>query len=80
MDVGWRAIAQALVRPLAIVELDVAVEPVCDRRPGLVVVPLQVLVLHGAPQPLNKNVVKDPSILIRTATASRSAVKPRAVN
>jgi hypothetical protein len=83
MDLGRRVVGQALVWVLRVGEMEIAVQPVCDRRHRLMVVQIQVLVRDSPPEVLNIDVVETrprPSILICTLAAGGSVVKLCAVN
>lgn len=66
MNLRRRAVRQALVRACRVVEVEVAVQPLPYCRHRLVLVEVEMLVLHRAPQAFNEDVVKDPPASVHT--------------
>ena len=59
-----RAVAQPLVRPLAVVEDEVVGQPEQQFRQAGVAAQVDVFVLDRAPQPLDENVVQRPTAAV----------------
>src|SRR4051794_34852034 len=66
VDRPRRAVAQRLVRALLVVEPEVLVQPLRQRRHPLVAPQVNVLILHAPPQPLDEHIVQAPSTPIHT--------------
>ncbi len=59
-------IGQALMQPIRVIEGDIAHEPALHCRNCCVVVQIQVLMLHRAPEPFNHTVVEGATASINT--------------
>ena len=68
MNVSRHAVAKILVRPLVIVELEVVVESGGQVRYRSVLLDVDILVLDRAPEPLNEDVIEDPTAAIHADT------------
>ena len=60
----WGPVAQSLVRPLPVVELQVGIDPSSGLGDGLVSFQIHLLVLDAPPQPLHEDVVQVPTLTI----------------
>jgi hypothetical protein len=49
------------MQPLRVVEAKILGQPTASLFNSLVIMEVDLLVFHGSPQPLDKNVVKDPA-------------------
>ena len=60
MDVSRGTVAQALVGPLIVVQLEIVIQAGRQGRHRLIPLEVNVLVLHRPPQPLDEDVVEHP--------------------
>ena len=66
MDLCWRPVSQALMKPLIVVEREVAFEARFKRRDARIVFEVNVLILDRPPEPFDKDIVQRAAPAIHT--------------